>query len=374
MSGPWWIRATLRAIVVRDRGSSILRTRSGIVPTVLLSCIGLSLPSTRAFALDLVWDAPAGCPDRAAVMEHIQRRDATLDDSAWSAQAHVTRTRSRYTLELILSGPNEQMARRTLTSASCAALAETTAVMVHLALEAAQEAPASAPAANGGDEQPPPATVEPVPAAAVSGKESPAQEQAAPAPARARALPQPTAAGASQPLRLALELGASFAVRAGMLAGGPRAGVRPELALRLGRLRAALAADLWFAGASQPAEYPSARVSDQALGGDLTVGFDLTRTRFVPRPSLGLEVSEIRLRTTGISAPGDVRATWIAVGAGIQLEYRLFAGFTPSLGLFGFVPLGRAQFLLQTPRGRIELFTPSPLGLRASLGVAYVFQ
>ena len=71
---------------------------------------------------------------------------AAGDDDAWHVEAHVTRNRSRYTLELILRGPDEQMARRTLTSASCAALAETTAVMVSLALEAAKRAPVNPPA------------------------------------------------------------------------------------------------------------------------------------------------------------------------------------------------------------------------------------
>lgn len=321
-------------------------------------------------------------------MEHIQHRIATSDDSAWSAHARVTRKSSQFTLELILRGPDQHMARRKLTSASCEALAETTAVMVSLAIESAEHAPLSAGAADGGKQPPPAAEAAPTPPAAVSGDGSPPQDKVTPAPkpaqkppgavvsapARARVRPQPTAATDAEPLQLALELGASIALRAGMLSGGPRWGVRPELAVRVGRLRAALAGNVWFSGESESRAYPHARIDDQALGGDLALGVDLTRTRFTPRPSVGLEWNEIRLRTSGISAPGDVRATWVALGAGIQVEYRVLAGLTPTLGLFGFAPFGRAQFLLQTPRGNIELFTPSPVGLRASLGVTYVFQ
>src|ERR1700759_2049162 len=106
MSSRWRIRATLRAIDVRDCRSPLFRTRAGVSIMWVVLCLSVWLPARDAHALELLWDGPAACPDRNTLLARIQSRRGSSDDAAWSVVARVTRTGSRYTLDLTLRGPN----------------------------------------------------------------------------------------------------------------------------------------------------------------------------------------------------------------------------------------------------------------------------
>jgi hypothetical protein len=139
-------------------------------------------------------------------------------------------------------------------------------------------------------------------------------------------------------------------------------------------VRTAIGGVFWFTRESQAAAYPRALLRDRALLGDLMLGFEWTRGGLAIQPNLALELGLIELKPKGVSAPIEARASWAALGAGLQLGYRLVRGlrfFAEGLAL---VPVGPPRFVLQTATSNIELFEPAPVALRLSAGMAYVFE
>ena len=364
MSSTRSIRATFHATDVHERNSTI---RTHLRASITGVCaLWLCLCAQPARALDLVWDAPQGCPSRENVLNRIEVR-APAHAAAWEAHAHVTRTASTYTLALSLHGPNAETARREVTAASCEAIAEAAAVLIALALEpeSTEQETLEPPAAAISSEAKNPAA---------RAQEASAPPQTSQPPATSETAPDTIPESSSHQLQLKFELALAASLGTGMLPGGSRFAVRPELALRLGRVRAALGGAFWFSADSQAATYPRAQLSDHAWIGDVALGFDLIDTRIAFEPHLALEFGLHTLRTSGISTPAEARVSWAALGVGVRFAYRAWAGLGPVVELFGFAPLAPARFLVHTPAGTVALFEPAPVALRITAGLNYVFE
>lgn len=115
--------------------------------SVALAAVGL-LSATTAQALELDWQAPAGCPDVASVKRHVQRLAGAAEGASLVARAVVTQTTAqRWRVSINLSG--SATGHRTLTADTCPQLARASALIIALAAnpEAALDLPS--------DEQPP---------------------------------------------------------------------------------------------------------------------------------------------------------------------------------------------------------------------------
>ena len=97
----------------------------------------LQVPEPPLPADDLVWTAPASCPDREALLAGIERRRGRLltpGQVRLRARTSVLGPR-RYRLELELNlGERREM--RVLTASTCAALVDAAALVIALAIDA----------------------------------------------------------------------------------------------------------------------------------------------------------------------------------------------------------------------------------------------
>jgi hypothetical protein len=406
MSNDRKIRETLRAIVVSDSRLSIAlhirqlprrptASRKVARHWLLITLVqGTWLFAVHSVAddrdtLDLTWEAPRECPRREAVLAQVEARKPGNSDTVpgWEVRAQVTRTGAQYRLDLTFRGPNARPAQRSVSARDCAAVADAAAVLIVLALEP----PAPSPTAN---DAPPavsgsPAVTETRDRAAVAetasaAENAPTNRQPAnggarqpPAAARTdleRAEAPAAVSGTGPGGRLVLELGAALSSGAGMLASSPRFGVRPHVGLWFGRVRAALGALVWLDSQSRAASYPRALLQDRALVGDLMVGFELTSGPLSLVPSVVIESGLVTFEPLGITAPSTRRVGWTALGAGVHGAYRVLGGFELTLDVFGLAPFERPRYLIRTARADVTLFESSALTIRASAGVAYVFE
>jgi hypothetical protein len=171
------------------------------VSRVLFIAIVLAVAGGGSARADVTWDAPAACPDRAAVLAHIAAElGRELDPAAVDVAGRVERAGARWRVTLRL-GAGE----RVLEAAACDELVATTALVVALAIDAGEAA------------APPPAVIAPpVIAPAVDGETPPP-----------RAIGLPTAVTTTAPRRAA-PTGLGLRVRASI---GGAAGGLPETAL-----------------------------------------------------------------------------------------------------------------------------------------------
>lgn len=110
-----------------------------------------SLACSSARALDLTWSAPASCPTQQVVQQRIDaligtpRETQPVATQTVSAAASVTESRDGYKLKLALHG-GEVSGTRSLTGRDCAALAETAAFLVAVAIDPSLPGTQPAPA------------------------------------------------------------------------------------------------------------------------------------------------------------------------------------------------------------------------------------
>lgn len=116
------------------------------------------LSATSAQALELDWQAPAGCPDVATVKRNVQRLAGAAEGASLVARAVVTQTTAqRWRVSIDLSG--SATGHRSLTADTCPQLARASALIIALAAnpEAALDLPSDEqPAAS-----PPSSTTQP---------------------------------------------------------------------------------------------------------------------------------------------------------------------------------------------------------------------
>jgi hypothetical protein len=325
------------------------------------------LVSPAAEAVALTWDAPAGCPDAAAVRRslagYLGEGPSVEAGAAVRAEARVTRRGGAYELVLRTATASGTTSRET-TATDCAVLVDATAVIVAIAVDPstmlARGAAAPQPIEPPPTEPEPSAPSEPTPA-----------EPAEPEPSEPTE-PMPSVEAAPEP-RAPVEPRIRYGMR---VAGGVDFGVLPGLAggMRLtgaafGRgWRAELRGDFWFPRTATLEAGIGARVSLWSLG---------ARGCWVPRADrmrlefplcAGFEAGAMRGDPVGdrIVSPTPTSRVWLAAdgSAGLAWSPLRFLALVVQAELV--VPILRAGFRIGEDT---ELHRAGPVAGRALLGV-----
>lgn len=280
-------------------------------------------PRPGRAAPPIAWEAPAGCPDAAALQTEVDRlvgRDADAASAISSVHARAAPQGQGWSLVVTIVQDGRTHVR-TLTTDTCEAAVRAAGFVIAIAVD---------PAVGGLEVPPPPPPAgEPVPAAPAAPEPAPAAPEPAP-PAEAEEEPPsvPDPPPRPAPRRLAprglLQVGP--AVQAGMLPVG--VGLTAAAGLVWRRLRISLGYTRWFRTALRSD-------SDPTLGGRASVHAATLRVGPVLRAGplelplhLGVELGALQ----AVGVGGDVNFTraglWGAALAGVGLAWapRALAG------------------------------------------------
>jgi hypothetical protein len=306
--------------------------------------------------LELVWQAPEGCPDATFVRDRIEQiprnQPAELINVAAHAKIHRT-AEGLFQLALtVRTGDVDES--RTIAAKSCSALAEAVAVVVALAIDESKhfprshegplidEAPAGEQPSTGREERPP--HVSP------PTRETPTMPARPPAP------------------RMAFGVGGSLT--SGLLPE-VSAGIVGSLTVRLGRFRVGVLGTLSFR--QSPRFKGNAGASFHMVELGAFGGYMLPLGPVALGPCLNVEATYVTLRGFGIREPQTSSRVWPTIVLGARAEARLL----PWLGIFGradlLFPLGAPTFDLTTSRDVLRLHEPPIIAPRLSLGTEIVF-
>lgn len=311
----------------------------------------------------LEWNAPPQCPGSAALETSIaERLGRDVTPGEIEVRAHVEDAgASGYRLSLS-TRTDAAEDRRELTAHDCRALADATALLVALTIDAvavAQHVEAPQPEPEPEQEPAPPVVREPEP------REVPAPEPGPVANPRSRgespARPRPEIAGAI--------------AGGGIIGTLPGVSGGPELAIALlwPRLRLEIAGS-WFAPRTEPGDDASVEVQ---LGVATARACARVGTPRLEAPMCGgIELGASRGDGDGAPAARTAHGLWLApvVGAGLH------GWVTPRLALLAridvAIPLAHPAFELTGPTGsdRIELYRASPVSGRLWLGLEVKFS
>lgn len=337
-------------------------------------------------AIEVRWHAPPTCPDeasvRAAIERLVGRRLAEIRDRRLSLIATVIPAGTDWSLTIYTVTADGTQERTLRYSHGCALLADAAAVLIAMTIDpqvlgrldaatlklvteapeaspgAAPTPPSLAPTPTAESPSPTPAPVAPVTSTPPPVAPTPPPITSAPAtPPRPRSEPR----GA---VRLASSLGWGDLPSIG-------GGLGLALALRLGRFQAELGGGGWFL-----------RSVKLNLPGSSGAIFDLwslsARAGYVVRAGrrlevpllLGLEAGQIHVRGVRLVDAGSDRTPWVAVlvSPGLSIAVHKFVAVVIGLDLI--VPATRPRFVVDNVG---EIFRPSPIGLRGSLGLEVRF-
>ena len=367
-------------------------------------------PGETGISLD--WRAPAECPGEAQIMANVERllgsRTARPAEPI-EVVASVSRDKSGFRVRIETRKAEAQV--RELRGASCAAIANATALILAMMIDPSVASAARATAPSGSSDPPAPAPPSPPPAAPAEAQTppSPAGSVGTPAPApsgapgqpgtavpstrgpsaapprpstpaRAAAAPPPT----STPKRAAAALPAqappapavaprlSFGLMgwAGADVGtlpGPTAGFGVTGLSRYGAQQFELGAGVWLDRSARIRERPPA-------GGDIGLVAmaagtcrSLLQGIVVLSPCLALELGVMHASGFGVTTTQHASIFWAALRGGASLTYRPTESLGLVLRLEGVLPLTEPRFLLG---GVGEVHQPTP-GARGTLGVSY---
>ena len=331
-------------------------------------------------AIDLTWEAPSGCPQSADVVARAQAHlpSPAAAEPSLRAVARVTRDGRDYQLRHELRS-GDVVARKQLAVESCEAAADAAALLIALALdpEAAdariaapvEAEPVSQSASESNAVVAPPgegATSKPVAAAtrAASRRGKPAAPQLQ--------IHQPSVLPGDEPLAFDFAVGVALALDLTVFPQTPAWGLRPWASVSLGRMRAAASFALFLPGQAR-ARGVDARLEGRAVGGDVSLGFALLRTRLTLAPYVVGELLRQTIVTRGISDPDATAATWGALGIGMHAAYALGLGLRVTLDPVGLAPLLRPRWLVHASAGDVAVFSAPSLAFRLSIGLAYAF-
>lgn len=332
--------------------------------------------------IEVIWDAPASCPDaataRAEILARVADRPAAreleatarvraLDDGAWQVE--------------VLLRSDEGTATRTLRAASCREALTATAVVVAIAVDPSLEPP---PAADATTVVPPPPASEPSPGSPTASEPSPTVVEPSRAASREGELPSGDGAedAASPAIRepARREVGMSASVR-----GGLDFGALPSPA---GHVAAAVGLfgrrfEIQAGALHRIRTDSSVEALPRAAGGrfrltvaQLRAGPRLRWGAFELPLAAGLELGAIWARGIGDVEPITVRRSWtaaiVSAGVGWTPRTRLpSTSFALQLGLDGVIPFLRPTFVLGD---EVEVLTVGSFAVRAWLGVAVRFS
>jgi hypothetical protein len=309
--------------------------------------VALALAATARAAsdstpkLELVWDAPAECPDAAQVRAQVDAllpNDGERAPRSLRAKAQVIRGEAgSWHLVLVLVS-ERSLDQRELVGDSCQALVDSVAVMLALQLNPT------------GEDTPPPA------------------------PTAAESLPPPKPVPRA-PRQVAARPRARFQVG---LSGAADSAALPRFALG-GHAEAGWASQPWYVGVgagawlSQQASLAQGR-SGQGRFGFRTLSLAVCHASWGGSvrlgPCLSAELGQLSAQSSNVNKPGEVQELWLAALGGIAfwapLGSRLL--FTSSLSFV--LPLRRPHFVVE---GIGEIYQPRLLGARSALGLAVRF-
>lgn len=327
----------------------------------VLACLVAFSPASEA--VDLEWDAPAGCPDLASMRARIEAErvdtDAAVEPVRLRARAIPPASDAepwRLELELGDGGP------RTIEGESCAAVADAAAVMVAISLDAGAdlEAPAVPPAPS----EEPSAPIERDPASPVDTPPEP-REPSTPPP-RIEGDRRPPTSRASRGRSLEIVIGGVGAVH-GLGLPAPGGGVGGRLGVRWGPLAIAATGMHFIRRERAVIEDVSAafRLTVAAIEGCgvLARGSAPARIELV---GCGVaEAGRVWGRGIGASPSRTRRHPWVALGGGAGVVWIPWRGVGISLRGDVLAPLVPRTFSIGTlSAGRV-----GPVDLRGLLAI-----
>jgi hypothetical protein len=343
-------------------------------------------------AIALSWNAPEGCPDKAAIAARIEKLlggPPAAGERQLAASAAVEAIPRGFRLTITLASGGSESAR-VLQGALCESVADAAALVIALAFDpeavAAQEAKrAEAPSSDAGAASAGAAGAAPSSEASASPPGSASAPATAPVPAPAviripvRFPARPATPTVERAPATKLSFGA-FAELSGDAGSLPSVapGVRAGLSLGIGAYRIEPAFEAWpssrSALASQPAAGAELSLLAFALGACRRVlPWDEKDSAAAALGCLGFEIGEMRGAGFGVAQPGSGSALWAAPKAEIRAEVALarwaFLGLDVGLA----VPLDPRRFVLDLHAGRAVVHQPSPVSGRAGLGLGLRF-
>jgi hypothetical protein len=316
---------------------------SGVSVTAYVSVVLLALVLLATPTLQLDWNPPAPCPDRAWLLTEIERVHGPLvagDANGLVAHATVRELRGRWEIELATS-LGDASGRRRLSADTCSAAAKAAAVVISLAL--------THPPAR---EQPVPP---PVPASAPPMISAPA------APLVEEPLPPPSTK---------LVLAVSATVRT-----GPLPQFAPGAALTAGLWRKGFQLELSvFTPVSQTV--PAGRGTAQLglpVSGEIAGSLPVFEGSVELDALVGVEGGWARGKSLNIVTPGSGDTAWLAVEGGAALRFSLGQHFWARVEARAGASVLRPRFQLDLGAGQQDLFVSQLFSGRAGVGIESVF-
>ena len=301
-------------------------------------------------AVELVWDAPAGCPDRSKIDADLARflaHGAQHDDAPVVIDARVTKDGEKFVLTLGVRASAGTI-EKTMRADDCKVLASAVALVVAVLLDPT----AVVETVERERVAPPPVGSPPiVTPRAPTPKPKPTPKPTPESRLDVQGLVRPFVAGSFGPLP-----------RFGVATGG-------ILGVRIGRARIEALA-IWDAP-------QRARASGVDAGARLDLWAVGPRGCFAPRwrtlevpVCAGGEIGRIRGRGYGLSVSRRARATWAAFTAGAALLWVPLRWIAVGGGVDGVVALTRPSFVIDDI-GRVH--RPRPAGMRIHAGLELRF-
>jgi hypothetical protein len=349
----------------------VVPMRAEALLVVACACAGVAIatPASAEEPLRLSWRAPAECPSADAVRGAALRNARGARGAPLEADAVVERG-ERWTVTL-RTRRGASIGERRLDAASCAALADATAVILALALVPPGEAvadpmpsPAAAPPAppdanaEPSAARPPVETPAPAPASARAGAARPTEDRSREADRTARAADaRPSLAIGAWGASDALTLPAVAVGGGGSIAWTPR------------RFRLEAGAAAWTAQSGTVADSPagarfamttaSASACLSVIGGAIDVA-----------PCAGTSATFVSARGFGATNNYEASARWMSADGGILARLPLASWISVRARVDALVPLARPTFAVE---GEGTVHRPPPLGVRAALGAEITF-
>jgi hypothetical protein len=335
-----------------------------------LALLAWNASSVRAVDLENAWHAPQSCPSGDTADQRLRERNGGVSPLA-SGIAHVWIDRAasgefRARISLRSAEGREQ---RVLYGHDCEALSEAVLLVIGMASEMDDHAPATPHPAE------PSATLEPV---------APPQE---PAPLAAPALPAPKATGLrpgsarelNRPLRQRtwnVRLGPAFTVDRGSLPSTSFAG-GGALALGIGRFQATLSVSYFsrhrvrlapLAGASTEFGLATGELRGCyiAFGDTSSQAREHTAKKYALAPCIALEMGAQRGQGKELARAATQTGVWAAGMLGLSASLGPYGRVSPVGSLSVGVPLRRPRFEVEQAG---PIFQANPVFLRATLGL-----
>jgi hypothetical protein len=320
---------------------------------------GRALAETAPPSLELVWNAPEGCPPVSFIRRRIEQIVRGPETAPTRAEATVkSGADGRFHVVVVMRTADGEESR-TLDADSCSALAEAVAVVVAFMIDPSSDS------ARIDEPEPAPPTVNPENVG--PAREMPPSTTPPKADHPGKASRPARGAPTGPPLALAFGLG-------GSVASGPLPEIIPGIvasaAIRLARFRVGALGTVSFR--QRPHFDHTAGASFDMIEAGAFAGYLVPLGVFALGPCANLEATYVHVRSFGIRRPWESSIAWVTAVLGARVEARV----TRWLGVFArsdlLLPIEAPAFILATRNDGLLLHEPAPVALRLSLGAEFV--